>query len=182
MKHIKLFEEFMNEKEGDTYSAGCVMLYFDFPEIKEIHSKIDSKDLYEESTDRTFGLEDESHCTLLYGLDKDVTVKEVTEILDKHTFGTCTLHNASLFENEYDVLKFDVKGDSLHEANKSLCKLPYKSDYPDYHPHSTIGYIKKGEGKKYCDMFKDKEYRLVPMHAVFSQPDGTKNKIEIKID
>ena len=36
MERIKLFEEFVNEKNDNTYSYGCVMLYFDFPNIKKI--------------------------------------------------------------------------------------------------------------------------------------------------
>lgn len=182
MERIKLFEEFIAEKSGDSYSSGCVMLYFDFPQMEEIHENIDKKDLYEEEGDRTFGLEDEPHCTLLYGLEHDVTVEQVKEIIDQHTFGTCTVHNASLFENDYDVLKFDVEGDSLHACNKSLCQLPYNNQYPDYHPHMTIAYLKKGAGKKYAEGMKTQEYELVPTHVVFSQPDGTKNKIKIKID
>ena len=182
MKYIKLFEQFISEKSGDSYSSGCVMLYFDFPTMNKIHEKIDNGDLYEEEGDRTFGLEDEPHCTLLYGLEGEVTIEQVKEVLDKQTFGTCKVHNASLFENQYDVLKFDVKGDSLHECNEALCELPYHSDYPDYHPHMTIAYLKKGEGKKYCEMMNGDEYELVPTHAVFSQPDGTKTNIKIKID
>jgi hypothetical protein len=181
-KRIKLFEDFIVEKSGDSYSAGCVMLYFDFPMMNKIHDGIDPKDLYEEEGDRTFGLEDEPHVTLLYGLDGSVTPDQVKGILNKFTFGTCKLHNASLFENDYDVLKFDVKGDSLRDANSDLRELPYKSDYPDYHPHCTIGYLIKGTGKKYCDRMKGHEYDLVPTYAVFSQPDGTKNKMKINID
>lgn len=179
--YIKLFEEFILEKSGDSYSAGCVMLHFDFPMMNKIHDNIDSNDLYEEEGDRTFGLEDEPHCTLLYGLDRSVTPEQVKDILDQYTFGPCKVHNASLFEKEYDVLKFDVKGDSLHECNKSLCSLPHNSQYPDYHPHMTIAYLKKGSGKKYCDQMKDQEYVLVPTHAIFSQPDGTQNKIKISV-
>ena len=179
MKHIKLFEDFIVEKSGDSYSSGCVMLYFDFPQMNDIHDVIDPNDLYEEEGDRTFGLEDESHVTLLYGLTESVTPEQVKEILDSFTFGSCKLHNASLFENEYDVLKFDVKGDNLHEANKALCELPYKNDYPDYHPHSTIGYLKKGTGKMYTEMLKGQEFELTPTYAVFSQPDGTKTKMKI---
>lgn len=195
MKHIKLFEEFIYnmelektfvyEKSGDSYSYGCVMLYFDFPKMNEIHLKIDEEDLYEEEGDRTFGLEDEPHITLLYGLKHDVTPKEVKEILNNFTFGPCVLHNASLFENEYNVLKFDVRyltkgGAFLHKCNTALRDLPYKNDYPDYHPHMTMGYLKKGTGKKYTEMLKEEEYDLIPTHAVFSQPDGTKVKIKIK--
>lgn len=172
----------VNEKSGDSYSSGCVMLYFDFPQMNKIHDGIDSNDLYEEEGDRTFGLEDEPHCTLLYGLEDVVTVEQVKEILDQHVFGTCKVYNASLFENDYDVLKFDVKGDSLHACNEALTELPYNNQYPDYHPHMTIAYLKKGTGKKYCDRMDGHEYELVPTHAVFSQPDGTKTKIKINID
>lgn len=182
MKHVKLFEEFMNEKSGDSYSSGCVMLYFNFPTMNKIHEAIDKADLYEEEGDRTFGLEDEPHCTLLYGLEGSVTVSQVTEILNAQTFGTCKVHNASLFENQYDVLKFDVNGDSLNACNKALCELPYNSDFPDYHAHMTVAYLKKGTGKKYCESMSGQEYELVPTHAVFSQPDGTKTKIKINID
>lgn len=182
MKHIKLFEQFVNEKSGDSYSSGCVMLYFDFLQMNKIHDGINQSELYTEEEDRSYGLEDEPHCTLLYGLEDSVTVEAVKEILDGQTFGTCKVHNASLFENEYDVLKFDVKGNSLHACNKALCKLPYHSDYPDYHPHMTIAYLKKGNGQKYCDRMKGHEYELVPTHAVFSQPNGTKTKIKININ
>ena len=182
MKKLKLFEEFMNEKKNDTYSYGCVMLYFDFPEMTNIHSGIDANDLYEKEDDRTYGLEDEPHCTLLYGLEKQVTVDQVTEILNKQTFGTCKVYNASLFENEFDVLKFDVEGDSLIETNKALSTLPFHSDYPDYHAHMTIAYLKKGAGKKYCEKMDGHEHNLVPTYAIFSQPDGTKTKIKINID
>jgi 2'-5' RNA ligase len=198
MKHIKLFEEFVNnklndmqeefviEKSGDSYSYGCVMLYFNFPKMNDIHSKIDEKDLYEEENDRTYGLEDEPHITLLYGLEKEVTPNQVKEILENFTFGPCKLYNASLFENEYDVLKFDVRyptkgGAFLHKCNTALRSLPYQNDYPDYHPHMTIGYLKKGMGKKYTKMLKDQEYDLTPTHAVFSQPSGNKVKIKINV-
>jgi 2'-5' RNA ligase len=181
MKHVKLFEEFVNEKKGDSYSSGCVMLYFDFPQMKEIHEQIDSEDLYEEDGDRTFGLEDEPHCTLLYGLEEGVTLDEVKKILNTQSFSTCTVHNASLFENDYDVLKFDVKGKGLHECNKALSELPYNNQYPDYHPHMTIGYLKKGTGKKYTKLMEGKEWTLLPSYAVYSQPDGTKTKTPIKI-
>ncbi len=162
-----------------SYSSGCVMLYFDFPMMNKIHDGIDPNDLYEEEGDGTFGLENEPHVTLLYGLKDSVTPKHVKEILETFTFGPCVLHNASLFENEYDVLKFDVKGDNLHKTNEALRELPYQNDYFDYHPHCTIGYLKKGTGSKYCKRMEGHEYELVPTYAVFSQPDSTKTKIKI---
>ena len=35
---------------------------------------------------------------------------------------------------------------------------------------------------KYVNMLEGKEWNLAPQYVVFSQPDGTKNKIKIKVD
>lgn len=185
MKKIPLFEEFITEKSGDSYSAGCVMLYFDFPQMESLHKLINDDDIYTEEGDRTYGLEDEPHCTLLYGLDPSVTLDQVKEKISQFEFGDLIAYNASLFENDkFDVLKFDMRypirgGAFLHQCNKALCELPYKSDFPDYHPHMTVAYIKPGMGKKYSYLLKDKEYDLKPTSIVYSEADGTKTKIKI---
>lgn len=186
MKRVKLFEEFMQiaEKKGDTYDYGCVMVYFDFPQLKEIHDKIDENDLYTEEADRTFGLEDEPHCTLLYGLHKEVGVDDVISIVKNYTFDELKLQNASLFENDYDVLKFDVgyanDGESfLHDCNKELCTLPHTTSFPDYHPHATIAYIKKGMGAKYVEQLKGLNYSVKPSHIVYSMSNGEKKEIKL---
>lgn len=185
MKLINLLKHLLLEKKGDSYDSGCVMLYFKFPAIKEIHDQIDPEDLYTQdgSEDgRTYGIEDEPHITLLFGLDPSVPLDDVVDILDNHTYTPCQVYNASLFENEkYDVLKFDVKGSDLHETNEELCTLPYENKFPDYHPHMTIAYIKPGKGSKYTELFEGKEWELVPRYALYSQADGTKDKITIKV-
>jgi len=170
------------------YNYGCVMLYFNFPLINKIHDAINPKDLYEEEGDRTFGLEEEPHCTLLYGLHEEVTDEQIKNILNQNTFGECKLYNASLFQNndDYDVLKFDVGyptrgGAFLTKVNKELSQLPNTNDFPDYHPHSTIAYIKAGEGQKYVNMLKGQEFILTPKYAVYSKPNGEKIKIKIKL-
>jgi len=177
---IKLIDLLL-ENSNSVYKYGCVMLYFTFPEINKIHDAIDPDHIYEEDRDKTYGLEDEPHTTLLYGLHKEVTLNEIKKILDSYVYYPCTIKNASLFENEkYDVLKFDVEGKNLHETNDDLKKYPFTSDYPVYHPHLTIGYIKPGLGKKYVKMLNGFEYKLLPQYAVYSHPDGTKDKIKIK--
>jgi hypothetical protein len=180
MKIFKKFKDFLTEASGNTYDYGCAMLYFDFPKMSEIHDQIDPSDIYEEDEDKTYGLEDEPHCTLLYGLHKEVKSPKIQKILGEFIFGPCEIHNASLFENDkYDVLKFDVKNEELHKCNSALCKLPFTSDYPDYHPHMTIAYLKPGSGKKYVEKLKDVSYTLDPSHGVFSHPDGTKDRLTI---
>lgn len=181
-KLTDLLKQYILEKKGDSYEYGCAMLYFKFPQIKEIHDQIDPDDLYTEEGPRSYGIEDEPHITLLFGIHPEVSLDEIVDILDRHTYTPCQVHNASLFENErYDVLKFDVKGADLHETNEELCELPHTNKFPDYHPHMTIAYVKSGKGKKYTDLFEGKEYELIPRYGLYSAPDGEKDKITIKV-
>ena len=179
MKYIKAFNDFQSimEKSKDTYSYGCAMLYFNFPEMEEIHSMIDPEDIYTEEGDRTYGLENEPHVTLLYGLHSyEINDQDVIDVCKEKKVGNIKLYNASLFENkDYDVLKFDADNDVLFEINKNLTEnFPYSTDYPDYRPHSTIAYIKSGKGAKYIDMLKGKEFIATPDKIVYSKPDGTR--------
>lgn len=178
---IKL-ADLITEKKGDAYEYGCAMLYFNLPEINKVHDAIYSGDLYEEKGDRTFGIENEPHTTLLFGLHEEVTPVEVKNVLDKFTFSTCKIGNASLFKNpSYDVLKFDVEGINLHACNKMLRELPHTNNFPNYHPHLTIAYLQPGKGARYVKMLKDLEYEAIPQYAVYSEPGGTKVKIKIRV-
>lgn len=179
MKLINILKQLILEKKQDSYKYGYVMLDFNFPHMNKIQDAIDPSNLYEEEGDRTYGLEDEPHITLLFGLHNGVSAKDIKQTLDKFTFNTCQISNASLFKNEkYEVLKFDVKGDNIHKCNDALKQFPYTSNFPDYHPHMTIAYLKPGTGDKYVKMFKDMEYEMTPRKAVYST---TNEKINIPI-
>lgn len=161
---------------------GCVMLYFDFPQLSKIHNMISDNDIYFEDGDRPFGLEDEPHITLLYGLHEEVSLEDVKSVLNKYTYSDCQVYNASLFQNEkYDVLKFDVKGKNLFETNRDLRSFPYTSQFDEYHPHMTIGYLKPGEGLQYSQRLNGVAFNLEPKYAVYSKADHTKTEIPIKI-
>jgi 2'-5' RNA ligase len=168
------------EEIKPVHKFGCAIVYFDFPEIKDLHSRIDQEHIHHDE-DGSKGLEDEPHVTLLYGLHPEVQDNEVIEA-SKCKYDSITLHNLSLFENEKcDVLKFDAKGDSLHEANGRLSKLPHTTDYPDYHPHCTVAYLKPGKGREILEKLKDvNEYEVKCKHIVYSKIDGTKIKEDIK--
>lgn len=168
------------ERSGVKCDYGCVMLYFNFPEIFKFQDAIDPNDL------ASAGFEDEPHCTLLYGLhDSKINDQEIQDVLDQYTFTTCKVHNFSLFENDkHDVLKLDVVGDNLSNCNKDLKEFPNSNEYPNYNPHITVAYLKPGTGKKYCDSFNEKvkEFWLMPQYAVYSKSNGIKKKINIRKD
>jgi hypothetical protein len=167
--------EAKTEKDKDKkYPFGCSMLYFDFPDMKILHEQIKKEDIF---TEEGHGLEKETHVTLLYGLHD--TVKD-DDVLSSSVVGveSIQLHNASLFSNDkFDVLKFDAIGAFLHNINKELSKLPHTTDFPDYHPHCTIAYLKPGKGKEYVKLFADRRYEVYPIKVVYSKTDGSKKEI-----
>lgn len=153
-------------------------------DFKELWEKIDEKDLYTDpDSDRSFGIEDEPHVTVLYGLTKDEPKKMAEKLKD---FGSIKLKlsKMSLFENEdYDVLKFDVESEDLHKLNNYIRKhFDYETDFPDYHPHATVAYLKKGKGKQYVDnrsnKFKDVVFEYDSI--LFSSKGSKKTVIPLK--
>jgi len=180
-EQINRIKEIMNLNENDqTYSYGCVMLYFDDKLINDIHTLIDPNDLYTEGDG--YGLEKEPHCTLLYGLHPEVTDENIKGVIKNFKYKTCKCYNISCFNSEkYDVLKYDVLGENLIESNERLKQFPHTSTFPNYHPHITIGYLKPGLGKKYIEMIgqSHKELHPQPQYVIYSKPNGDKIKIDI---
>jgi len=169
----------------DKHNFGCVMLFFDFPQIKKIHSQIDDNDLYIDEEDPSFGLESDPHCTLLYGLHDEVTTDDVKSFISVGRHPSKFIgYNISIFDNpKYDVLKLDVKEFKgipyLKPMNKYLTTLSHEKSPYDYHPHMTIAYIKKGMGQKYVEKFNGTQFDLKPSYVGYSKTDGSLDKIEI---
>lgn len=179
---VKNFNEYLAEaKQEQEYDYGCAMLHFDFPEMQELHDYISEEDIYTEEGDRSYGLEKDPHVTLLYGLHEEVSDDTVKKICLGQNYGSVMLENISCFENEkFDVLKFDVKADGLHDCNAKLAELPHTTEYPDYHPHATVGYLKSGTAQKYIDKFKDRTYEVTPHSVEYSKPSGDKLSWKLK--
>ena len=181
MKFIKILKGLFKQSSKDVYEYGCVMLYLDFPQMEEIHNSISKEDVYVDEQDPSYGLEKEPHVTLLYGLHKGIGFPDIIRKLKSISFQPPVLGSLSLFENEkYDVLKFDVSGEFLNEANQALRSFPHTNSYSDYKPHMTVAYLKPGTGKKYITKTKLEGSTLVPKEFVYSTPSGEKLKSKIK--
>lgn len=176
----------LNEDKKATYEKGCVMLYFDIDKTykKNILDQIKKEDLYvgSKGDKDKYGIEDEDHITILYGILPDVPDNDVEEICNQFKIPKLKFTGISSFDNDdYDVLKFDIDSDDLIRYNKMLKKLPYENDYPVYHAHSTICYLLKGKAKEYIELFKDIEEPTVDNFSIkYSKPDGTKKTYNIK--
>lgn len=171
------------------HEYGCVMLYFPVP--VEFWTKIQdrlndediSSDLDENGEDKNGRQSaDEAHVTLLYGIHEDVPDEDVEAIIDQIKGVEVTLRKISTFDNEeFDVLKFDIKGDGLFEFNEKFKALPHTSKFSEYHPHLTIAYLKKGKltDEMTKDLSGDDVLKAISNKVVYSKPDGTKKEYEL---
>lgn len=167
----KEFKEFSNKeinlnmnKMAKTVSGNYSWCYIELPKyiekkILEFGNQIDKEDLFEEEAEG--GLEMDTHITLKYELLTD-RVKDIKDIFKKEKGGKVTITKSSIFETEdYDVVKMSVESDDLQRLHNKVNNLPHEDKYPEYIPHCTIAYVKKGCGKKYDGQFKlDKSFRF----------------------
>jgi 2'-5' RNA ligase len=158
------------DEAQQTYDYGCVMIYFEAPKMKGIQDLISAEHLDPNEK----GIEDEHHVTLLYGIHSDEVSDEDVMAAAKGFTGDIILRDASLFKNDFDVLKFEANNPTLYSCNFNLKQLPHTSSYPDYKPHATIAYLKSGKGEYYVDRFRDISITAKPTRLVYSKPDGSK--------
>jgi 2'-5' RNA ligase len=185
----KLILEALRKKPKRVYEYGCVMVYLNLDENdwNKIQDMIDEDDLYlgdkESGTDGGFGRELDPHVTILFGIHDDVPDEDVELRIKEIKKPEVELQKVSTFENElFDVLKFDVKSKDLHEYNKKFKELPHTTSYPNYHPHATICYLKKGMGEKYKKKLSEIDAIVVtPDKIVYSKPNGKKKNYKIDV-
>jgi hypothetical protein len=176
---IKRFEELIKEskREDFKYEFGCVMLKLNTSEWDDILSLIDKEDIYDVDG---FGLEKDTHITIFFGILGDVDPKDVVKKLKDITVPEyIELKDISIFETNdlYDVVKFDI--DDKHEILTGINNyiediFPNKKTF-EYHPHCTIGYVKKGRGVKYIQTL-EKPIIIKPSKIYYTYPKDNGNK------
>ena len=108
-------------------------------------------------------------------------VQDVVELLkSKKIHLEATLKKISKFSSpKHDVIKIAVDSPSFTSLNKKLKTLDFSSDFPNYKPHCTIAYVKKG---KCDDLIGNNQFLNVKIKfdsILFSDPSGRKTKIDI---
>ena len=190
---MKTFDQYLLEKNA-TYSYGCVMLDLTDKSInnqlitqfiKILQQQIPDNELYIDKKDpEKFGKETEYHCTLLFGLFPEVTEEDVKRLTTEWAPVDLKMTGISIFTNpdkDYDVVKLDVDPKTLKKYNKDLQKFPFASDFPDYKPHVTLAFVKKGEGSKYELKFDEPLIATDLTNITYSFADKTKKKVHYKL-
>ena len=175
---VKKYIQFI--KESTSYDYGCVMVEVPVSNWNEITSIINKDDLYEVEGEN-YGIQDNPHLTLLYGLKSNITKEQVEQVLEKAIDDDkiiIEIENIGLFENDnFDVVKFNIKKtEQLQKLFDSLSELPNENTFPDYNPHMTIAYVKKGLGKKYTKTYS---HKVSSNDICYSMANGEKIYFEI---
>lgn len=170
-------------------------------EVRQLGDLILSEDLADD------GRELDPHITIKYGLHTD-DPEEVRQAIQDQAPIAIQIGSASYFAGAAgtdseppgaDVVKLDINSESLHGLNKLVSdKLQHTDTYPDYKPHVTIAYVKRGLGEFYAKrlnvlegktavfdraIFSDKTRQWHPIRltgtAQFSEVDSTEQFAEV---
>ena len=160
------------------------MLEFEIPNWSKLINRIKEEDLYDDGSN-TFGREDETHITILYGYHDNVSADDVFNVLgDIPQNISVNATGISLFENKergFDVVKIDIEPtEELKKLRKSAESetLNKTLTYKDYNPHMTMAYVKSGEGKKYITEF-EKPITLEAKSIYYSNKGRDKKFIQL---
>lgn len=138
----------------DTGELGCMMAKFSTP--TRLLYEIPEDFLYHDPADPgEYGKVWDSHVTLLHGLLKPAheTREAVDLVLRDRSFQETTAFGAAdWFSNQdqpYDVLYIPPLYEyPFVDAHQRLSQLPHVNLYPEYTPHLTLAYVKKGAARK----------------------------------
>ncbi len=179
----ELIKEVIEENTKTTYSYASTQVQIDEDtanEIIEFGLTIPDEYIYTDDEDKSFGREDDIHCTVLYGLtSNDVT--PVADILSQFDPFTITLGDISYFESElYDVMKIEVISEYLNDIHYTLRdNLENENKFPEYNPHVTIAYVTKDFDRNSIDNSTFSGIEVDIDSVIFSQTDN--NRVEIKL-
>ena len=156
MERFQSFKSWLleqEEKEAPTY--GCVMLDTNMRDWEDIHiSGIDPNDVFIKPLDQSFGLEENPHMTVIYGIhENEVDPEVIMEVIKENMEDvTVMISKISNFESEeYDVVKYDIPVTEQIAHYRKMFENNFENtqSFTEYHPHMTIAYVKPGTGKKY---------------------------------
>ena len=142
-------------------------------EVAKLSKTIPDEDLADD------GREDEPHITVKFGLTTN-DPDEVREVLQDAEPFEITIGDISTFRSdEYDVVKLDIKSPGIRKLNKTVAKLDHHDTHPQYRPHITLAYVKKGRGKKYTGSNKLSGRSFTATEITFSDKNRKHTKIKL---
>jgi len=142
-------KKMLTENRDVSARKGCLMAMLSEEDTAKIlkFSKqlINDEDLYLEGNE--YGREMESHVTIRYGFLKDLNELDIRQLIQGQKPFMMEIFGLDKFapHPSYDVAVFKVNSPVLKKLNELSGAHLNESDYPDYIPHLTLAYVKKGK-------------------------------------
>lgn len=169
---------------ADVHEFASTQVNLDQPDAQETltaaRTLIDEEDVHPEE-----GLEDQPHITVLYGLEPEAR-DQVSELLSGEGPIEVTVGEVEIFSPEdenYDVVVQRVESEQLNKLHDKIREsVPTPGEtFPEYKPHITLGYVKKGTGEKYAGQKTGLEGKTLTFNAVdFMGRDETSTPIPLQ--
>ena len=146
--------------------------------IKRFAANIPDEDLAPD----TKGREDDPHITVKYGLHTENPAALKAVVAGEKPVQV-KIGRTSVFKtDDADVLKLDIESPELHALNKKVGdSLEHTDTHPEYVPHATVAYIRKGLGDKYAGRAIAGATGMKPVLDIvtFSRPNEEKTEIPL---
>jgi len=181
-------KENKKEKKDEEPKYGCVMMDANIKNWAEFHTAgIDEKDVYLKPYDDSYGLEEQPHVTIVYGIhEEEVDPQRMADLIEHYMKPlTVIIREVDFFPGkEYDVVKYNVPLTGRLQGYRDIfMQLPNTQNFPEYHPHMTLAYVKPGAGEKYKSQLRE-PFEVTFTKGVYSwhpnkekDPDKTSRKV-----
>lgn len=172
-------------KEGNGYDYSCVLVNMPEDVGQQIidwgNQNISEEDIYDPEGEEKFGREDKPHVTVLYGLHAN-DPKQVSDLLsDKGPIKIKLGKTGKFSHDDKEVVFVEIESEDLHKLNKLLCdNVEFTNEHPEYKPHMTIAYVKKGTADKYIDKDVLEGQEITLDTVTFSPADGKKQDMPLQ--
>lgn len=127
------------------------------------------------------GREDESHVTLRWGLHQD-NADDIRQVVSAHPAFKIKLGKVSHFPDSGhgDVVKAEVHSPELHALHHKIGRAtPHTDTHPDYNPHVTVAYLRKGLGKPFSGSNELEGLEALVDKIIFSSKNGSRETIPL---
>ena len=136
------------EKLNQSYSYSSLQinypLSFSDEVIKWSKNNIEKQTLYLEENDDSFGIEDEIHTTVLFGITEKFPNATKLALKNIKPFKIKLSYISKFYSGDYDVLKINIISKELENLHYLLeDSVENENEYPVYQQHLTLAYVLK---------------------------------------
>ena len=182
------FKQLLLADKDKSQEFGCLMALVNkkdcIPIINFNKKLIKDEDLYHEINKNgkdEYGRELECHITIKFGFIRDLNELEIRQLLKGQKSFVVELYELSKFDSDpnFDVIILKARSPMLNRLNQLSSIYPTQDTHPNYQPHLTLGYVKKG---LFPNLQKEINFQILIDKVYYSPIQGDKSYFTLEED